>query len=45
MIMAVRLTPVLSIVRSVAVAHRGQVTATPGPPEGGLEVLVLLPDC
>jgi signal transduction histidine kinase len=34
----------LSIVRSVATAHRGQVTARPRP-GGGLEVSVLLPAC
>jgi signal transduction histidine kinase len=34
----------LSIVRSVAAAHRGQVTARSGP-AGGLEVSVLLPGC
>jgi signal transduction histidine kinase len=34
----------LSIVRSVATAHRGQVTARPRP-GGGLEISVLLPAC
>ncbi len=34
----------LSIVRSVAVAHHGQITARPRP-AGGLEVSVLLPAC
>jgi len=32
----------LTIVRSIAQAHHGRVTATPGP-DGGLEVTVLLP--
>ncbi len=34
----------LSIVRSVAVAHHGQITAR-SRPAGGLEVSVLLPAC
>jgi signal transduction histidine kinase len=34
----------LSIVRSVALAHRGQVTARPRP-AGGLEITVSLPGC